>query len=500
VSRPLVAVAAVVVVLGAAVGIGEATRPAAVSAAGTAAVAPVIGAVRSCPPVAAPSTSVMPRIALGAPPADPAAAGVPGPVPPGSVTVGPLGAASSGSSILDRAGTVVPAVPLPAGSDGLVVRAQGAPAAGLEVESLTRGDSGLDRGLSELRCSEPATDRWFTGPSTVVGLSSTLELANPGDVPALADVELAGPKGLIDTGRARKITVAPRARLTIPLETLAPDEDVLTVHVAASSGRLVSAVRQVRGAADAPLGVDWIPPSADPAKIAVLPGLPAGPGERILVVGNTGPDDTVVSVQLVTADGEFVPTGLAAIPVGARTPRLVALSTQLAASGAAVRIVSETSPIVVSAFLDTSSSDRVIHEFGWVGAGRPLTGRTLIADVGGSETTTSTLFLSAPDGPATVTLTPVPGTGQPPAGGPPVVVSVPAGRLVSVAAADVVEATGQQALVVSVSPGSGPVYAGRWKFERGARGPLVAYLQLESAPAVVPVPRVRADLAASLPR
>ncbi|MDQ6650453.1 MAG: DUF5719 family protein, partial [Actinomycetota bacterium] len=454
-----------------------------------------------CPDVPPASSSLTNRLAIGAPPAELGGAGGSA----GSVFLAPLAATDRGPSVLDAAGLVLPTAAIPTtgaqtARDGVVVRAQGGPAAGLEVELLMRGDSGLDRGLSELRCPEPATETWFTGAATVVGVSSTLVVANPGDVPALVDIELSGSKGPIDAAKGHKLTIAPGSRLSLPLEFLAPDEVVLGVHVVASSGRVVSSLRQVRGAADAPLGVDWIPPSAAPAKVAVLPGLPAGPGDRILVVGNTGPDDSVVSVQLVTAEGQFVPTGLAAVAVGAHTTKLISLTGQLATAAASVRVTSESAPIVASVFLDASAADSAIHEFAWVGAGLPLSGPTLVGNAGGSDTTTSTLYLSAPEGSATVTVGVVPNAGRPAPTGPPVTVSVPAGRLVALPAADILKGTDSQGLVLSVTGGSGPVYAGRWLVERGARGPLVTYLQLVSAPRVVPMPTVLADQSASLPR
>jgi hypothetical protein len=221
--------------------------------------------------------------------------------------------------------------------DGLVVASTGGLAAGLEVEQVTRGEDGLDRGLANLRCDAPRTDLWFVGGATLVGDTSLLVLANVDDTPTTLDISVFSeasktqpldPHPTLGQG----ITVAPHSRQIINLDTLAPDRNNLALHLACRRGRIAAGLRHARMAGTTPLGVDWVPRSTPPAERVVVPALPQGPGTRALLIANPGVDDVSVSVQVTTNDGQFVPAGLADVTIPASTTgtlrfdRLVATS------------------------------------------------------------------------------------------------------------------------------------------------------------------------------
>ena len=296
--------------------------------------------------------------------------------------------------------------------DGLVVSGRGPLAAGLEVEQVTRGERGSDRGLAGLRCEAPRTDAWFEGSSTVVGDRALLVLANVDDTPALVDVQIWSAAGPVDPRSGQGITVAPHTRTFVHLEDLAPDRILLGVHVSTRRGRIAPALRHARYDGRVARGVDWVPEAEPPATTVVVPGIPAGPGGRTVLITNPGTDDTTVSIRVTTKDGEFVPTGLDAIVVPAGTTVGKQLTAITDASALAVTITSDGGPVLAGAVVLDGQTGPV-RELSYTAASLPLSGPALLTDVVLDRPTESTLILSALDADAFVVVTPVRLLGRP---------------------------------------------------------------------------------------
>ena len=476
---PAVRLVAVTAVLCGLVGAGELTRPdpAAPARPGS---APVVGATVVCPDVTgsdvvAGSTGAGPgglRVTTlaGAPPA-------PGPTPsPGATTP---------ASPLDAAGQVVV---LPPGDGAALVEATGAVAAGLGVEQRRRELVGPARGLSALRCRPPGTSTWFVGGATVLGESAQLVLVNADDVPALVDVRGWSASGPVERRAGRGIAVPARGRTVVELDTIAPDRDLLSLHVQTSRGRVAAALRHARADGRTAGGVDWVPAVGPPAQEVLVAGLARGPGSRTLVVTNPGPDATTVQLQLLTGDGVVDLTPMA-VPAGTSVSRN--LSVDLAATPATVRVRSTAGPVLAGAeVLDLQTGP--VRELSWAGAGTALTGPALLADVALSPPAEVTLLLTATETDAVVVLRPRPVGGQP---------APPTGQRVEVAALTTVAVRlstllppGSSArLAVELETTGGPVVAARVLRERAATGPLTAVLPVVSGPGQVRVPVVRPD-------
>ncbi len=454
---------------------------------------PVLATQVVCPDVRQTPPLLRTRISAGAP------AGGAG---PGRADARALSSRSAPVPLAPRAsGLVAVGLAQQLDGDALLVRAQGGLAAGLEVEQVTRGTSGSQRGLAALRCDAPQTDQWFVGGSTRVGEAATLLLANPDDTPAVVDVEVLTADGPVDTRPGRGIAVGGRARTAVALDRLAPDHDLLAVHVHATRGRVAAAVRHARFDGRTPRGVDWVPPAGPPARTVLVPGLPSGPGRRTVLIANPGPDDTVVSVQLATADGLVVPAGLEQVPVLAGTTIAQDISALLATSPAAVRVVSRDAPVLASGLVVDARflGDRPVgpvRELAWTGAARPLAGPALVTDVVLDRPTESTLLLTAFDADASVRVTPVPIAGREGA-------ALPAARDVRIAAGRTVAlrlsgflargATGRIAVEVRPLPGSGAVVGARYLREGRDDGPLSTLLVLRSGTPPVRPPVVVVD-------
>lgn len=497
-SRPPLGTAVVVALLAAGTAIGGAVHGAAASR-GRAEQVEVVGATAVCPDLRQAKDLLATRVSVGA-------------------DVLPAGRASSGGSIsahrvtqqgapvdipVTQAGQV--AVNLGTGTtkDGLAVSASGDLAAGLEVEQVTRGERGVNRGLAGLRCEAPKPDVWFEGGSTVLGNDTTLVLANVDDTPTTVNVTLYSMKQRIVPPAAQGLVIRPHTRLEVGLDTWAPDQDMLALHVQSTRGRVAAGLRHDIRTVTATEGVDWVPQTQPPATQVVVPGFYEGPGLRVLYVTNPGVDDTTVSVKVTTQDEQFVPQGDDAVAVPAGRTVAVSLSgiargTTAGGTSLGVTVTSSGGPVVAGGFLK-DYQDGPVREIAYTAGALALSGPALVTDVVINRPTESTLVLTAPESAATVTVTPVPVLGQ---SGPkpsgPKTVKIAAGRTAVIELSTFFAPGAEAQLAVEVRPeaGSGPVYAARYLRERGAHGPLTTELVLEgpaqqvSRPAVVSDPQL----------
>jgi hypothetical protein len=371
------------------------------------------------------------------------------------------------------------------GASALVVAASGPAAGALVADQATRATRGPRRGLAVLSCPAPSTSAWFVGAGTSVGSSSLLLLVNVDAAPAEVDVALWTPDGPAQPPAGRGLRIAPGERLAVPLDRLAPGHDLLALHVATTRGRIAAAVRTASADGRTPLGTDWLPPGLPPARELVVPGLPAGPGRRVLVLANPGEQDAVTSVELTTGDGQYVPDALGELVVPAGSTVAHDLSELLATTPAAVRVRSDGSPLLAGAVV-VDSSRRGRTERAFAAAAPGLSGTALLSAAHPSRATGTTLLLSAPDDAATVELRAVAPDGDDP---PPVRVEVPVGTTVAVRLSEALPT----ASAVRLRPLSGTVYAARYLREDAAAGPLTALLPVHAARLTVVRPVVLAD-------
>jgi hypothetical protein len=386
---------------------------------------------------------------------------------------------------------------------GVVVRATGALATGLEVEQVARVSNGSYRGLASLRCEAPKRDAWFVGASAGVADRAVLVLANVDDTPATVDITVFGRSGRADSRSGQGLTVAPHRRLLVPLENLAPDMDYLVTRVRSRQGRVVAALRHNRVIVPTPLGFDFVPQALPPATSVVVPGIPQGPGYRGLIIGNPSEDDTSVRIQVTTRDGQFVPTGKDDVTVPAGRTVWVRLDPLTDTTALTATVTSSGAAVVASALLVDHQDVQLgsIRDIAYGGSSLPLTGPALLTDLVINRPTESTLLLSAPGDAATVVVTPIKVLGS--AGAPPKArrLTIPAGRTIAFRLSTFFPPGTSAQLAVEVRPedGSGPVYATRYLRERGGRGTLTTLLTLRGPARLVPRPTAVQDDEAGYP-
>jgi hypothetical protein len=473
VSRVRAAVAAgTALLVGTAAGAGV-PAPGARDAAAPAPV-PVVGTSALCPDVRGP---VLAGLAADA---------------PADVTARPLDGAAAPVPLAVRPGS---AAEVPT-QDAVQVTAAGEGAAGLSVQASALVAAGAVRGLATDLCGPASTESWLVGGGTVVGESGVLLLANPDGEDAVVDVTVLSAEGPVDDRPGRGLSVPARGRLALPLDELAPERSRLALRVQATTGRVAAAVRVERSDGVVPRGVD-VAARTGPGEELVVPGLPAGPGGRGLVLANPAPTTVTARVEVTALDGQFVPEGLEAVEVPAQSTAAVDLTGVLAATPAAVRVTAD-GPLVAAGTAEDAGEGDVRDTASWA-AVPSLAGPVLVPDValGAGE---AVVLLSALTGDAVAEVAVLPAPGGPAVAVPPRRVDVPGGRTVAVDVASLVPAGTAGRVAVRVAPDdvASPVHAGLVLRARPAEGPLLAGVALASGPREVPRPRVVRDPAVAV--
>ncbi len=128
-------------------------------------------------------------------------------------------------------------------------------------------------GLAAANCVRPSSDSWLVGGSTSPGRETLVVLSNPTGVDSTVNLELIGTGGTVAAPGLSSISVPKLKTAVIPISGLAPNLSTFAVHVVSSGGALGTwlETRTIRGLT--PGGVDFVGPSADPAKSLSIPGI-----------------------------------------------------------------------------------------------------------------------------------------------------------------------------------------------------------------------------------
>jgi uncharacterized protein DUF5719 len=346
-----------------------------------------------------------------------------------------------------------PRVSTQAARGGVEVTASGAMAQGLAVEQTGRG------GYSSAQCGTPSTSLWFVGPGQAseanieVYLMNTDGQAADVQVTAVTDVTRGGPVlGSADNG----ITVPPHSMVVQSLGGLLQSSKIIALHVSTSVGRVVAAIREGRSGSQAG---GWLPQAEAPARVQVIPGIPAARGARDLYVAVPGDAPADVKVTAVTARGSYQPTGGTGIELLEGSANEIPLSS-LSGVPSAIKISSSV-PVVVGMLVPggppgisgaVAASAGPVDEQGVLAA-------SPVGPAGSTE-----LVLSAAGQAAAVHVT-VAASGVPITGQSPALIQIRAGYTVvwpvKAPRAPRGHRISQVMIVVTPVAGSGPVYAAR---------------------------------------
>lgn len=206
--------------------------------------------------------------------------------------------------------------------------------------------------LAVVDCAPPVADEWFTAAGADATHDSTIELVNPNAGPAIADITVRSPAGVLDVPALRGVSVPGNTSQLLDLGRIAPRRGELSLEVHTSRGRL--AVHVVDSYDELGSGIrakDWLPAQAAPATSNLLLGLATGRGERTLVLANPGADEVRATVKVVTPTSVFAPAGVEPVRVAPDSTETVSLDDvlqQAAKDGAIGLLVESTGPVTAT--------------------------------------------------------------------------------------------------------------------------------------------------------
>lgn len=196
-----------------------------------------------------------------------------------------------------------------------------------ELAAQLIGARSREQGLAATECVLPRPAYFFTGVGAGANHSSTIELANPDQGPAVADVTVWTSNGPVDAPTLRGVTVPGGTSESIDLSQVVPRRGELAVQVVVSRGRLgATVVDEIPEIGRTARVAGWLPASPEPTTDQLLLGLVGGEGEDTLVLSNPGADEARVELRVVTEDASFVPEGLEEVRVRGGSVETVTLS------------------------------------------------------------------------------------------------------------------------------------------------------------------------------
>jgi hypothetical protein len=228
-------------------------------------------------------------------------------------------------------------------------------------------------------CSGPASSQWFVGASADITSKGRLIVVNSGLSDAVVDVNVFTENGKQPT---RTLDVPSKNYLVISVDSLAPGDKTLTVNVLPRSGRINSFMIDEQGRGLRTLGGDLINPLTAPSKNLVVPAIPnqkKKPGQNagstnVLRVLTPGEVDASVTVELLSADGVFIPVGLNSRNVAAGLVTEFTFSPSISSPVFALKITS-TEPVVAAVESSVAIGGR--RDFTWSTAAPELTAFTM---------------------------------------------------------------------------------------------------------------------------
>ena len=201
-------------------------------------------------------------------------------------------------------------------------------------------------------CAAPTSSQWFVGASADITTKGRLIVVNSGLSEAVVDVNV-----FTENGKQplRTLNVPSKNYLVVPVDSLAPGDKTLAVNVLPRSGRINSFMIDEQGKGLRALGGDFINPINSPSRSLVIPAIPnqgKKPGQgaaaaHVLRLLTPGEVDASVTVELLSADGVFIPVGLNSRNISAGLVTEFTFSPKISSSAFALKI-SSTEPVVAA--------------------------------------------------------------------------------------------------------------------------------------------------------
>jgi hypothetical protein len=199
-------------------------------------------------------------------------------------------------------------------------------------------------------CTGPATSQWFVGGTADITTRGRLIVVNSGLSDAVIDIQ-----SYTENGKQplRTITVVSKNYLVIPVDSLAPGDKYLTVHVAPRSGRINAFMIDEQGKGLSALGGDLVNFAPGASKSVMIPAIPHQISRNSKALAHTlrvltpGDVDASVTAEVLSSDGVFVPVGLTSRSISAGIVTEFQFTPKITSSILGIRITS-TEPVVAA--------------------------------------------------------------------------------------------------------------------------------------------------------
>ena len=160
-------------------------------------------------------------------------------------------------------------------------------------------------------CTAPATSQWFVGGTSDVSSKGVVYLVNSGLSVSIADIFTWSENG---EQAVKTISLKANSTVAVKLDSLAPGDSNIVVKVVARSGRVNSFLVDERVEGLQKLGGDSVNAISAPARKLVISGIPQqlikkkAPTHylRLFVPGVA---DANFTLELLSSNGRFIPTG-----------------------------------------------------------------------------------------------------------------------------------------------------------------------------------------------
>lgn len=225
---------------------------------------------------------------LGADPSQPGVA-----MPTGSPAVAISGAPTEVGSLVRPEGGASSPLVIEAPADEPLAAAQ---IQAVSTETLS--------GAAASACAEPSNEQWLIGGSTMLGVSTTLSLGNPGSVPATVQISVYDESGPVDAVQTAGVLVAAGTMQTVSLNGYAPERERVAVRVISTGAPVTASLGVGQTSGISPFAVSSVTRQVDPETALVIPGVanrsdhghgPSDSGEG---------DDFPVAVRVLAPGGE----------------------------------------------------------------------------------------------------------------------------------------------------------------------------------------------------
>jgi len=213
-------------------------------------------------------------------------------------------------------------------------------------------------------CTAPATSQWFVGGTSDVSSKGVVYLVNSGLSVSIVDIFTWSENG---EQAVKTISLKANSSAAVKLDSLAPGDSDIVVKVVARSGRVNSFLVDERIKGLQKLGGDSVNAISAPARKFVIAGIPQQIVKKkvpthYLRLFVPGVADANFTLELLSSDGRFIPTGFNERKLASGKVVELKLTPEVAKGAFAIKLTSD-QPLVAA--IRSRSTSNGNSDFVW---------------------------------------------------------------------------------------------------------------------------------------